>query len=584
MLKITRILLVTSLLIGVSGCSEYYRDQVMAPSEQELEDARRNIAPRKGALRDGVFHMQRIQEGSSVRVREDIQLQKPDLPPFDVAYISRDLESVLLELSNAAGESVVIPAGLRGRTITLVHSGADFREMLELVLGKAGYHYNYVDGVWHITRYPIRNYILEVSQSSRRGSLTSKAELQPEAGEATGSTSSVELDTEYSDTVWAEVRETMQELIKVGESEVKSRSLQAQGVTGTGQIITDAQQLSAGGELSLEEDDPEQVEDELFGAMTAGGGVRPFQISGPSSTDHLEPEEDADPWYRATESAGLITVRASPEAHRQIEAYLEEVQSSAHRQVIVEARVVALIRDKNTDRGADLDINVKDTGGSNSVLSDLGFKANAQVVESALTGGFFTLALNRGDDLNFIVQSLSTIGDVYTISSPNLIARNNQISRVSVTRQLGFVQTEVEQNTTSSGDVVIGSRQDVARFKNSGTVMSVMPFVGKSKVQLRFRLSVASQSGETVIRTAIGDEDPIENAVPELANNVIDQDMVVEFGRVYAIGGLVETSTNITQSYEPTLRQIPGLAEVFQRAQNRQQDTEFLVLIKVSRA
>ena len=132
--------------------------------------------------------------------------------------------------------------------------------------------------------------------------------------------------------------------------------------------------------------------------------------------------------------------------------------------------------------------------------------------------------------------------------------------------------------------MVIGSRQDKAQFKNSGTVMSVIPFVGKTNVQMRFRLSLATKAGETDIKTSIGEEDPVVNKVPELANNLIDQDMILEFGRIYAIGGLIENNTTVDGAYSPLLKAVPGLGEVFQRATNRGVDTEFIVLLKVSRA
>src|SRR6202000_1335823 len=98
-------------------------------------------------------------------------------------------------------------------------------------------------------------------------------------------------------------------------------------------------------------------------------------------------------------------------------------------------------------------------------------------------------------------------------------------------RQLAYPEPDVTQNPTSTGDVVIGSRQDKAMFKNSGTVMSVLPFIGRNRVQMRFRLAVATKSGDTSIATAIGDQTPVTNLVPNMANNVVDQDMVLEFGR-----------------------------------------------------
>ncbi|MCA3244429.1 MAG: hypothetical protein INF43_03870, partial [Alphaproteobacteria bacterium] len=500
-------------ILLLAACGASYNDEVRAPTEKELQEARSIIAP-PNALREGVFHMQRVQTGSTVRVKDQIVLKKPDLPPFDVAYIGRDLESVVLELANAAGESVVLPQGLRNRTITVVHSGANFQEMLELVLGKAGYHYNYVNGIWYITRYPVRNYLLEISQSDRKGSLVSRAELTPELAAGTTTQGSAnELDTAYSDEVWKQVRETLAELIKVGDTSTGGQTVQATGVSANGTLLNGqsaAAAMPTNNGLLPPPSGVSPSDSSLFplaagqASIVTDSNALPT-VATPQSNDHTVVEDNASPWFKLTESAGLITVRASPEAHRQIEEYLEQVQASAHRQVVVEARIVALIKDKNTSRGADVQLNGRDVTGS--ALNRLGFFANSQSTLSAagatVQGGFFTLA-SRAGDMALVLQSLSTLGDVYTISSPNLVARNNQISRVAVTRQLGYAETEVNQNTTSTGDVVIGSRQDRAKFKNSGTVMSVLPFIGRNNVQLRFRLSLATKAGETQIRTAIG--------------------------------------------------------------------------------
>jgi|GEM_PF-1248901 len=583
-----RTLLTTlALVLLLSSCS-LYEDEVRPPTDQELQDASTMIKPRS-ALREGVFHMQQVQDGSTVRVKDVIHLKKPDLPPFDVAYIGRDLESVILELANAAGESVVIPRGLRGHTVTVVHSGANFQQMLELVLSKTGYWYNYVNGVWYITRYPVRNYILEVGQSDRKGSIVSKEELNPELADGTtNNTAGTDLDTSYTDDVWNQVRDTLSELIKVGETNAGDRALQATGVGPNGELLTGNVVSSTSNGLLPPPEKGTAQDGSLFTQATASttvvGGGDAVSMTTPESTDQNSPDDAGQPWYKITESAGLITVRASPEAHRQIEEYLEQVQEAAHRQVLVEARIVALIRDKSTTRSGDVQINGRSLTGS--ALNNIGFFADSRsslnVASSLVQGGFFTMASKSGD-MGLVLQSLATLGDVYTISSPSLLARNNQISRVAVTRQLGYAETQVNQNTTSTGDIVIGSRQDTAKFKNSGTVMSVLPYIGKNSVQMRFRLSLATKAGDTEIKTAIGSNDPVVNSVPELSNNLIDQDMILQFGRIYAIGGLIENDTTVNSTYSPLLKAIPGLSEIFKNAQNHGVNTEFLVLLKVSR-
>ncbi|MFZ2620426.1 MAG: hypothetical protein WAX89_06080, partial [Alphaproteobacteria bacterium] len=478
--------------------------------------------------------------------------------------------------------------------------------------------YNYVNGVWYITRYPIRNYILEVGQSKRKGNLIAKTELAAETAGSTTNSSGSDIDTDYTDEIWSQVDQTLMELVTVGKLGGSSSSQgtgygqgYVQGIGANGQLImgdvsgtlfpgfqqnqqqmlqpqqqTQTLPTPNNGLLPPPTVEGVNADERIAASLSTGANTsngNSFDITQPSSNSSLVTEETAEPWYKITASAGLITARAAPEAHRLIEEYLEQVQDSAHRQIVVEARIVAVIRDKQTNRGIQLNGKFDADG---LALGSLGFTPASELDATNLVGGFLNLTAspNNTKDLTAIVQSLSTLGDVYTLSSPSVLARNNQMSRVSVTKQLGYVETEVETATGSNGDVNIGSRIDRANYKNAGTVMSVIPFIGKNGVQLRFRLSVATKSGDTTVKTSIGDAAPVENNVPNLANNVIDQDMMLEYGRVYAIGGLIETSTDIDESYEPTLSQIPGMKEVFRRANNQKQDTEFVVLVRVSRS
>lgn len=552
MQKFSLVLLFGGLL---TGCSSYYEDEQLPLTEQEYANLQK-MKP-QGSIREGVFHMQSVGETANIRKQENIILKRPDLPSFDVAYISRNVESVLLELANAAGESVVLPQGIRNRTVTVVHSGADFQEMMEIVLAKVGYHYDYVNGVWYVTRFPTRTYTLEVGQSNRAGSLISSSEFSPEQGEnSTTGITSENLDTKYTDEVWTQIEESLKEFIQVGNVEAAKASAN-KGVNIKGEFV-----------------DENASEDDIFAELEGAKTETKTEISG---TDHLQPEEKAQPWYKLTRSAGLVTVRAAPEAHRLIEDYLQQVQDISMKQVEIEVRIVALVKNHKTDRGSDIDGKFELDG----VSSSLGFTASEAVNAATATGTVFQV---DGDDFDFVMQLLSTRGTLHTITSPTVFARNNQISRISLTRQLGYVETEIEQNTNSEGSVVIGSRTDRPKFKNSGTVLSVFPYIGKRKVQMRMRLSVASKSGDTRIQTRVGNESTITNLVPELSNNIVDQDLVLEYGRVYAVSRFIQTSSDATRDYIPGLDSLPGMREILQRATTEKSDTEFMVLLRINRA
>ena len=555
--------------LWLTSCAGYYNDEVRAPSNAEIEAARQ-VAPRQ-ALQPGVFHMQRVSSAPTVRQEPRIRLRKPSLPPFDVAYVNRDVESVILELANAAGESVIIPVGLKGRTITLMHSGANFQQMLDLVLAKTGYHYNYNDGIWAITRYPVRTYQLEIGQSDRQGGLK-----EEESDSTTTSSSSSddddngELKTEYTDELWKQVDTTLTELINVGKVGLPT-------VVGGGTVTTPQPQSpmvdNVPGNVILA---PPRL-DGLDDLPTPTAMTTPAPVAAPATTLYQAPDEVAEPWYRLTRSAGMLTVRAAPEAHRLIEDYLEQLQANLQKQILLEVRIVAITRDKTTRRGADVDVNVQ-----KELADTFGFAGASPVSLTGITGGFLSGSAFDGD-MDFIIQNLGKLGDVYTLSSPSLLARNNQISKVAVTRQLGFVETSVQQTTTSTGDIAISQRTDTARFRDVGTTVAAIPFIGKNRVQLRLRLSIADKTGDVQIRTQVGATSPVVNNVPEIATNVIDQDMVLDYGRIYAIGGVVEANTSIDSSYIPGLQNIPVLSELARVAENSKRDTEFLVFLKASR-
>ncbi|MFT7143995.1 MAG: type II secretory pathway component GspD/PulD (secretin) [Alphaproteobacteria bacterium] len=546
----------------VSACGTYYEEEVQPLSDREVEEYKQ-FQP-TSSMRNGVFHMQRIGEQNSVRVSDVIMLKRPDLPPFDVAYISRNVETVILELANAAGESIVIPQGVRNRTVTVVHSGGDFQDMLEIILSKVGYHYNYIDGVWYVTRFPVRTYNLEIGQSDRAGSIVSMNEFSPEVAENSASKfTSEELDTKYTDNIWEQVEEAIVELAQVGNV-APAEGNASGGISPSGRFLRTNDTSG----------------NDLFGDLTESGGLAPIEVENVASSDHLQPEEKAEPWYQVTRSAGLITVRAAPEAHRLIEEYLSQVQENSLKQIFVELRIIAVVKDKKTDRGADWDKSGIDL---DDALSSVGFSPSTALNVGNAAGAVFSAATPSGD-LGFVYQALSNVGSVHTVTSPSVVARNNQLSRVSLTKQLGYAETEVEQNTTSGGDVVIGTRTDKPKYKNAGTVLSVFPYIGKRKVQMRVRLSISNKSGDTAITTRVGDDDAITNQVPELTTNVIDQDMVVEYGRVYLISKIVEATTSADKDYIPGLADIPGLGEIMQRNVNSKEDTEFIVLLRVSRS
>jgi len=550
-------LLLALFTLALGGCSAFYEEDVKAFSEQEILDAMNKIKAHS-ALKEGTFHMQPVSSTSSVRVNDNIKLKKPNLPPYDVVYVQTDLEDILLELANSSGETVVIPQSVRGRKITLSHSGANFQEMLSLVLSKAGYSYNYSEGIWNITRYPVRNYVLEIGQSARTGSLdTSEISSSSDSDSDSDSSSSSDsdsgsgdLETKYEDVVWDEVNEVIGELIKFGDFKAtRSESSTTQSSSN------DQTNLSSNFTIIDEENIQETTQAKTL-----------------NNSEITLDDDNIEPWYKLTKSAGLITVRAAPEAHKQIERYLEQTQESLHRQIFVEVRIVGISEEKKVNRGIQWTID--------GILRG-GFTPTNSIDESTISGGFLKVS-NSNQEFDGLIENMAEITDLQLISTPQILVRNNQLGYVKIVNQLAYITTATETETTDSGTLT--TRTDTVNNTDVGTILSVLPYIGKNKVQMRLRLSVAQQSGTITTKSAVAGGDPVSNDIPVTSSNIIDQDMILDFGRLYALGGYVEDQKDLGESYVPGFNQLPGFSELMRRSKNKGTKTRFVIFIKVNRA
>lgn len=553
--------LLLALTLIITSCSAYFEEEVKPMSEQEIKDAMSKIKA-SNALKEGTFHMQPVSSSSAVRLSENIKLKKPSLPPYDVVYVQTDLEDILLELANSSGETVVIPQSVRGRKVTLTHSGANFQEMLGLVLSKAGYSYNYTDGIWNITRYPVRNYALEIGQSERTGSLdtseissssSSDSDSSSDSSSSSSSSSSSDssdLETTYEDKIWSEVDEVIAELIKYGNFQATRKEAAVEDISDSNSNINNNFSIL----------DEEKSQETTAKTKTL------------KNSEVTIDDDNIEPWYKITKSAGLITVRAAPEAHRQIEKYLEQTQESLHRQVFVEVRIVAVSESKETSRGIQWTVD--------GILNG-GFTPTSAISQDNLAGGFLSVS-KSSMGFDGLIENMAAVNDLQIIATPQILVRNNQIGYVKIVNELSYVTTATETETTDSGTFT--TRTDTINSKDAGTILSVFPYIGKNKVQMRLRLSVAQQSGSIKTTSAVAGGDPITNEVPNIQSNIMDQDMILDFGRMYALGGYIENNRNTDESYIPGFNQIPGVSELMRRAKNKGNQTRFLIFIKVNRA
>jgi len=149
--------------------------------------------------------------------------------------------------------------------------------------------------------------------------------------------------------------------------------------------------------------------------------------------------------------SGTISVLTNSVAHENIQIFLDNVMGSARRQVLIEASIVEVTLNDDFQGGVDWS---KIAGGNGwsfdqSVLSEAAIDTQS---------GFISAIFNQnpnssGDITNVTIEALDAFGDVSVMSSPKIMALNNQTSILKVVSNEVYFEVNVTNNVTGSPPV-----------------------------------------------------------------------------------------------------------------------------------
>ena len=167
--------------------------------------------------------------------------------------------------------------------------------------------------------------------------------------------------------------------------------------------------------------------------------------------------------------------------------------------------------------------------------------------------------LNGGDTINAIFNMLAVDSRTRVISTPSLIATDNQKSQIQVGQSIPTVTgATVTPGATTSG--VVTSNQ----YVNTGVQLSVTPRVNAGG-QISLDMSVELSS--------VADSSPVVGT-PAFNKTSAQSIITVQSGQTILLGGLIEETSGKSSSGLPFISQVPILGAIFgeqKRDDNRQE-------------
>jgi len=271
---------------------------------------------------------------------------------------------------------------------------------------------------------------------------------------------------------------------------------------------------------------------------------------------------------------GNILVTDFPRSLDRIAAFLEVVEGSVQRQVLIEARLIEVTLTGEFRFGIDWSAVARAGALAGATSSGLIF---SQVLAPANTTEFQIGVTSS--DFNALVNILSSQGEVNVLSSPRLATLNNQTAVLRSATDDVFFVTETERVPGTSGG--FNSFTTVTpRTVTVGVVLSITPQISSDgSVILHVRPTV-SRSDSTADITVGEADNRTTISVPIL--DVREADVIVraEEGQVVVIGGLIDERQTDDEKKVPLLGDLPGIGRLFRQTTQKRDKTELVVLLR----
>lgn len=346
-----------------------------------------------------------------------------------------------------------------------------------------------------------------------------------------------------------------------------------------------AQQASAGGPPGLTgaggiAASPQQAAPAIGGGTGAGGqspqATAPVTATAAPSTGGFI---QADP---ATNSL-IIT---APEAlYRQLRAVIDQLDSR-RAQVYIESMIVRVDANKAAEigfqwqgiQGQRGDSSLVGAGtnfgaGTTNIINLSGATAQGIAgVGTAIAAGAPGIGLNIGVLRNFgglygltaLARFLETNADGNILSTPNLIALDNEEAKIVVGQNVPFVTGSFANPTTGGTNAF----QTVER-RDVGLTLRVRPQIGENGT-VRMTLF---QENSNVVGTS-------NQLGPTTDKSSIETTVVIDDGQIMVLGGLLRDEYSGGESKVPLLGDIPLVGQLFRSDNRRRQKTNLMVFLR----
>ena len=262
-----------------------------------------------------------------------------------------------------------------------------------------------------------------------------------------------------------------------------------------------------------------------------------------------------------------IVVYSNQEDYRVVERALRDIDRPLT-QVAIDATVAEVTLTDELQFGVQAYLKSKDVGlgkdkGSLSLLSAGQEVAQAALLQRVAPG--LNLLLGSESQPRLILNALSNVTDVKVLSSPSIVALDNQPALLQVGDEVPITTSSAAVLTNASTPIV-----NTITMRNTGVILKVLPRVHANG-------SVQLEVDQEISNIVNGDQ---QSLTPTIAQRRVHSTVSVTSGQTVLLAGLISERNQRTQSGIPGLREIKFLGDVFGNTSSTKTRSEIIIFIR----
>jgi general secretion pathway protein D len=272
---------------------------------------------------------------------------------------------------------------------------------------------------------------------------------------------------------------------------------------------------------------------------------------------------------------GLLIVHGTQRQQKEVAAFIADVTQYAKRQVLIEATLIEVELNEGYEAGIDW-----------SLFMGGGMEVGSKLLGNNLAIPPFVFFSRSGSHrLQGFIRALETFGHTKVLSSPRIMALNNQTAVLKVVNEEVYFTLQIKEDFNRNGEVKQQKFESQLHTVPVGLVMNVTPQIAaEGMVTLHVRPSITSIGGykedPAVSLHAAKQNSPVKSQVPILQVREFDSMLSIPDQHIAILGGLIRDDQRVGNESVPFLGRIPLLGGLFQYQNRRKKKSELVIFLR----